>query len=759
MKIVANSFVGIMPKVANDKIPENMAQVASNCRTSSGELQALRRSTSEVALSGDSYKTLFEWLESDTSHWITFEGLVYAQRSPVADDTFERMYFLGDSGISATGTITFTDGMTDAETVTIGTQTFEFDIDEDGVGVGNTSLGDSETVNKELCAAALAAATPTAAVSFTDNGDGTVTVKANSHGTGGNSIVLTESGAHITVSGIGTLSGGTVDGLYKAFANDINSAPFDKDTDWYLPGADVGDAPTVDAAVATGSDYYAYLYSYVSRYGEEGPGSGIGEMSDYTSGRRYVDDITRPDSTDGHLLTMVDGNYPRINVYRTNDTAAGNAEFQLVCEAYWFVITQDYAVGDFVFYDDGGGWDLYECTTIHPAGIWNAGHFTRGEDIDDVDLGTALSDNYLWDRAPDNLTNLRAHPNGFFVASYLNTLYFSEPFAPWAWPEDYRVPLPAQIVGIGIYGSTIVVATDAHIYTFSGPHPTSLYKQKLAFQPCLSQRAVVETDLGVIFPSAEGFQLVSADGSPANVTREWFKPEDWDDYELESMHGAWYNKAYYGFYKSVDFEGNIIIDFINNSITTGTDYHWATCVRVESGAFNTIKDSNISEPGVLYISQWDADDTRYRNYRFKSRRYVYNRPLNFKAAMVILNTDWYEEVVAAAGGDLESLNEDTWDETDWGYQLGGTINGYIIGAQDINGDDLYSSADFGFQNYVEFRVYVDGVLNFTKQVTDSTAFKLPRGFKNKKWEWEVVGMIPVKRVVLATSMEELTSND
>lgn len=758
--IVVNEFKGIMPKIANDKIPENMAQVASNIKTASGEIQAIRKSSSDVALTDgpSSYQTLFEWLESDTAHWITFEGLVYAERSPVADDTYERMYFLGDSGIKAEGLVTFTDGMTDGETININGETFEFDVAEDGVGGGNTLVGDSTTVNKLLCVEHLIAAGAPTGVELIDNGDGTMTVRANSRGTAGNAFVLTESGAHISVSGSGTLAGGTDDGLFKAFANDINSAPFDKDVDWYLPGADSGSAATIAGYTGGGSDYFAYTYSYVSRYGEEGPGSTIAEISDYASGRRHVDSITYPSAIDDHLITKTaTGLYPRINVYRTATDHAGTSTFQLVCSAYWFDSTQTYVAGDYVFYDDGGGYDLYECT-VGGVGTWAGGThtFVQGEAVDQADLTTVLtSDNYNWTRCPDDLTNLRAHPNGFYVASKGNTLYFSEPFSPWAWPEDYQIPLPATICGIGVFGSTIVVATDAHIYTYSGPHPSSLYKQRLAFQPCLSQRAVVETDLGVMFPSKEGFQLVSADGSPENVTREWFKPEDWDDYELETMHGVWYNKAYYGFYKTVTYEGNLIIDFINNAITTGNEYHWATYVEFSDGVFRTIKDSNIASPDVLYISRWDTSATQYRNYQYKSKRYIMNRPINMKVAQVIADWDWYDDIVAQAGGDLETLNQDAWDETDWGYQLGGTINGYVVGEQDINGDDLYDLASLGLQDYIEFKIYVDGSLKFTKQLTTSKAFKLPRGFKHKKWEWEVTGMIPIKRVSIATSLEEL----
>jgi hypothetical protein len=750
MKITVNEFKGIMPKVSNDKLPEGMGQIASDCKTASGELKAISKSSADVALSGTDYQTLFEWLESNTSHWITFEGLVYAERSPVADDTFERMYFLGDSGIKAEGTITFTDGMTDNEYITIDTQTFEFDIDEDGddLTTGYTQIGDSTTVNKYLCAETLAAQTPTANYTFIDNGDGTVTVRATSRGTAGNSIALVKSGAHISVSGA-TFSGGTEDGYFKAFANDIVSSPFDKDTDFYKPGADAGAAPTLAGYTGSGSDYRAYFYTYVSRYGEEGPGSDLAEVTDYASGRMQVNNIESPAVGDTHLTTTVNGKYPSVNIYRTATTGDGTADFLLVCNAMWDDGVKSYAVGDFIINSN----DLYECTV---AGTWATGTFVQGELVSTTIL-TTTNDSYLWRRCPDDLTNLRSHPNGFFVASKGNVLYCSAPFAPWAWPEDYEIPLPAQIVGLGVFGSTIVVATDGHIYTFSGPHPESLYKQRLAFQPCLSQRAVVETDLGVIFPSLEGFQLVSADGSPANVTREWFKPEDWADYEIETLHGCWYNKAYYGFYKSNEYEGNIIIDFINNTITTGNEYHWATYVSVVGGIFRTIKDSNPAS-SALYISRWDTSATRFRNYKFKSRRYIIDKPVNFKVAQVIQDREWYTAVQTAAGGDLEALNNTVWNTNpvgNWGYEMGGPINDYVINDQDVNGDDLYSLASIGLQDYVEFKIYVNGVLKFTKQLTTCDSFKLPRGFRDKKWEWEVTGMIPIKRVTIATSMEEL----
>jgi len=754
-----------MPKVANDKLPEGMAQVANDLKTASGELFPFKRATTDLALPLSSYESFFEYIDGTNSDWAYYDGLVFHARSPVADDTFNRTYFLGESGLPAQGTLTVDTVPTATDTMTINTTVYTF------VAVGAlTNPGDIEIGLNAI----EAQENITAAIEGTDGvntAHTTVNIAAWSsdaavleyyiHGTAGNSIVTTETftaGTNVFDAGtLGTTQAGQNDDEYRAFANDIDSTPWDFQQDYYLPGADAGSAPTLPAGA--GATYIAYFYSYVSRYGEEGPGSGIADISTYTVGsRQQVNDITYPNAEDEHLITKVGTNRPKVRVYRTADDGAGGAAFLKVCDAYWFDQTETYVAGEYVFYGGGGTYDLYECT-VGGTGTWAGGThtFVQGEQVAVADLGTT-AEAYLYRRCPDGLDNLRSHPNGFFVASKGNTLYFSEPFAPWAWPEDYEIPLDTQIVGLGVYGTTVVVATDGNTYTFTGPHPNSLYKQRLGMHPCLSQRAVVETDLGVMFPAKAGFWLVAADSAPKNVTAEMFKPEDWEDYELEAMHGAWYNQAYYGFYKTADYQGNIVIDFLNGSITGGGDYHYATNVSYEDGTFRTIFESNLTTPSVLNICKWDNDPTSYRNYTFKTARYVLEKPANFKVAQLILDTDWYADVLTAAGGDLETLNSTTWASnpaTNWGDMMEGPINDACANCQDVNGDLLFNTTNLGLQDYVEFKVYVDGDLKWSRQVDNSKMFKLPRGFKHKKWEFEVVGMVPCKRITIATSTEEI----
>jgi len=640
-KIVLNEFKGIMPKLSDDKLPINMCQVAADIKTASAELVAYRRSTADVLLPGSSYKTIFEYIEGGNNHWVYYDLIVHWVRSPVADDTYERMYLTG-----------------------------------------------ADSVN----------------------------------------------------------------GKYKAFASNLISGSFDFTTDFYYPGAPSGQAPTI-TAVTPATDYVAYFYTFTSNYGEQGPASAVGELPTATDdSRNYIDDITYP-STYPHLI----GTGPEtesINIYRTVDTGAGEAAFLHILDATWFQPDVTYSVGDYVFTDqDGSGtWNLYECT-VGGIGTWAGGThtFVKGENVLAVDAGSTC-ESIFYDEAPTDLSNLRGHPNGFFVAFKNNVLYFTEPYAPWAWPEDYQIPIDQTIVGLGIFGSTIVVCTDGFTYTFSGPHPTTLYKKKLSFNPCLSQRAIAETYDGVMFPSLEGFQMVSSAGT-TNVTQDLFKPEDWVEYALDTMHGTWYNKAYYGFFSSALYKGHIIIDFLNNSITTGNEYHHAGHVAVLDGIFRTVFPADIESATNLYIARWDADPTEYRLYSYTSPKFILERPANFKLAQVILDTDFLNNVETELGNvsKLQTLNAAAFALGD----LRSTFNGFLVGEQQPNGDTLYSARDLGIQTYVNFQVYVDGGIKFVKKVYNSTAFKLPRGFKDKKWEIEVEGMIPVKRIIMATSTEEL----
>jgi phage tail sheath gpL-like len=103
--------------------------------------------------------------------------------------------------VAATGAITFTGNPNDADTLTVGGVTYTFRADgsntspDVGIGEDNNFLSTTshlvDHINED---------TATTLCGATDNGDGTITLTANSTGAGGNSITLTESAANLTVT-------------------------------------------------------------------------------------------------------------------------------------------------------------------------------------------------------------------------------------------------------------------------------------------------------------------------------------------------------------------------------------------------------------------------------------------------------------------------------------------------------------------------------------------------------------------------------
>jgi hypothetical protein len=58
-------------------------------------------------------------------------------------------------------------------------------------------------------------------------------------------------------------------------------------------------------------------------------------------------------------------------------------------------------------------------------------------------------------------------------------------------------------------------------------------------------------------------------------------------------------------------------------------------------------------------------------------------------------------------------------------------------------------------NDITFRMYVDGVLRFAKQVTSADPFRLPSGFKSRIYEFEIIGTDHWTAAFVAQSIEEL----
>ena len=111
------------------------------------------------------------------------------------------------------------------------------------------------------------------------------------------------------------------------------------------------------------------------------------------------------------------------------------------------------------------------------------------------------------------LQGICALPNGFMAGFIDKTVYFSEVFRPYAWPSEYTHTFQYPIVGLGVFGQTLVVLTETGPWYLSGSDPSSMSKEDTrSNQACVSARSICPVDGGVIFASPDGLCLASPTG-------------------------------------------------------------------------------------------------------------------------------------------------------------------------------------------------------------------------------------------------------
>jgi len=156
--------------------------------------------------------------------------------------------------------------------------------------------------------------------------------------------------------------------------------------------------------------------------------------------------------------------------------------------------------------------------------------------------------------------------------------------------------------------------------------------------------------------------------------------------------------------------------------------------------------------------QWEGDATQpYEGaYTWKSKKYLLPVRTTFTCGRVIATF-------------LD--REDYWDSLEARDQVlyrnrariaAGALLGLIgdeeLGERELNGDileDVPTVGAYSGDYALTLKVYCDTVLRLTKEIYADVPFRLGDGFRGRTWEVEVIGNVIVKRVDLASSMEEL----
>lgn len=243
----------------------------------------------------------------------------------------------------------------------------------------------------------------------------------------------------------------------------------------------------------------SYVLTYVSDLGEEGPPSPPTPLIErYDGGAVTLSGIPVPSGS---------SNITRKRLYRIEL----NGVYQFVAELFSYSTS---------YYDSSTSASLGEPL---PSEGWIAPHA--------------------------DMKGLVALPNGILAGFWGNTVAFSVPYMPHAWPIANRLALDCNIVGLGVSAYGLVVATVATPYLIVGSTADSMQQQKLdVVQACISKRSIVDMGDFIIYASAEG--LVAIGGQEVKVlSRGQILQEQWQEkYKPETIHAYRWKDRYLGFY-------------------------------------------------------------------------------------------------------------------------------------------------------------------------------------------------------------------
>ena len=227
---------------------------------------------------------------------------------------------------------------------------------------------------------------------------------------------------------------------------------------------------------------------------------------------------------------------------------------------------------------------------------------------------------------------IKLHPAGFLVGFFGNTLAFSEPGAPHAWPIDYRLVTSHDIVGLGIFGNTVLVTTKGWPYLAIGSDPSAMTLVELEIeQACVAKRGIVDFGSAVCYPSPDGLILASNQGVE-NITAGIFTREQWQALVPSSLVSFNWEQQYLGFYDDGTTQRGFAIDPFDAGagVRYFDTYTQAGHKEIEEDQIYIVESDT--------ITRWDYDTSNKRTYQWKSKSVYTPRPVNMAGAKVIADT-------------------------------------------------------------------------------------------------------------------------
>lgn len=493
-----------------------------------------------------------------------------------------------------------------------------------------------------------------------------------------------------------------------------------------VPGVTPNVSPAGGAEAPEAKTIRAYVYVYVSPYGEESAPSPAQVREGYTDQTWTISGWVDPGDVDRPTT--------RVHLYRT---VVGTS-----ASAFFFVA--DLPI-DASSYDD----DVPDAQVVQSNLLESVG----------------------WRGPPSDLQGLVASSAGFMAGFVGRDVHFSVAYRPHAWPADQVLRLQHEVVALAPLGDSILALTTGYPVLLTGSTPASITPVSINdVQPCLSSRSVVGAGNSILYASPNGLVEVTSNGLDL-ATRELLTRTEWTaDYAPEDIIAALYGPYYVA--------------------VTGASRGFAWCGRYEPATLTRLDrlrnvDGVEQDPrtGACYllvgnaVHEFDALDDQRQSTTWTSKEFVLQRPENMGAYRVMFDAGAADPL--ADTGAIDAATQ-AWNDDRMGFPMdpiGGTgLEGSVLGGVDspypvrtadgngysllpplrpIGGSPLFTVQALFGTDVVRVKIAADGKVRYLGAVSSEAAKKLPSGFKARRWQVTLEANRRVHEFAMAGTAKEL----
>ena len=753
-------FLGEAPKISPELLPDTCAQIASNIKTYSGDLLPYNQSSvsASIGVSG-TLMALFPLVKPDTSFtWLQWNTDADVVRNPNYDS-------------SATQRVYYTTSANEPRVTNYALATTS------GTVFNNTpqayySIG-LPTPQTAPSAAAVSFTTITGATATRDSGN-TVTC------TVGSTSTMT-SGMYVTITGF-------TDTSYNVTNTQVTVTSGTTFTYWAV-GAAGSATGTGTINIAGTTIPRAYVYTWLTAWGEESipsaPSSSI-----YLKEGQQTSITSLPTSWPAYTGTYQTTGM-QMNIYRTVVSSSGTNYFK--CGTVNLVssstnrsrtsnvatittsVAHGYTVGSVVVVAGLGGTGYNGTQTITAVTSTTFSYSNTGSNegttadtagtvtistwVDTTPLSQCVTilPSLYWDQPNSGMQGIIAIHNNMLIGFFGNTVCFSEPGFPHAWPQKYRITLTDTIVGLGNVGSYIVVLTDGNPWVIQGNSPAAMTKIRMDYPlPCTSKRSIVNMGYGLCFASRGGIGVYMLAAGGAQLTKNVYS---WDNFRSSVDPTTIIAKLYNDKYFAMHSQGSFIFErddqvggyLVEDNYTATALYYDRNTAKLYFGANGS-------------VNLWDDATQPFTTFYWKSKVIVTKDYMNLGAARVIADFSSNPADAAAAAQNAIQLVANT------GYianaKTGGAFGSqgtYAVVSGTSTGIAPRVGNTFGQQLFggswikpmlsvgagVTFQFYVKKQLIYSTQIASDAIFRLPTGYRSDTFEIGVSGNVRVRAIHLA----------